>query len=799
MNIRTGDSVYCGATSETHSGVAVFAFGSTISPGNGYVLGCKQVTSISSKTIYDNGIAESYSFTNISSPGGSGNWTGTGVGSTFTVTNGATKYITLTWHPATVYYRLTVTGAGSGSGTVTSNPAGINYPSDSIQDYNSGTNVNLTASPNAGSTFANWSGACSGTGSCSVSMSSNKTVTATFNAAVVNNIVQVGSSNPGSGVYIAGSQSGTSGTTAYDINMAGNISTTLYPDPVPSGKDFNYWSGCDSTSGTGCTVSVSGGGTKTVAVYFKNEPTPPPPAQTINLTADSPTLGTPGAGYNVRFQSRIKETDGSRTADSFQVRWSITSPSSSWEYYIGGITAWGAVSTHQDANLSPGTYQVCIEVDTSNRIYERDESQADNRKCASLKVGSTPTPIPIGPITLSGTSYCDDTIGSLVDLSWSATTGDTSFRIYKDGINIGNGTSYLIRKETGNEWHDWHVQGTSSGIQSNTLQLFTVWCAPTPTPAPTPPPVPPGTVSGFKWAETPISGPFKSSGGVPPGGIVRLYNSAGAIKGTSAQTSDTFSFSAAPGNYWMRATAVSGWTIYYCIDGSGCSAPSAVGATIDTNTFYVPSNGTVGVYFYYNKPVAATPTPTPTPPSTPPPTPTPAPPDLDLNDIILSEFKFYEDDARSINKSIFNPGDSFWGRVKVVNNGGSAAGAFDIGVYLERGSQPACSDSADFTKNVGSLAVGAVNTFDFNGTLPAVGGDKTSYAYADNNCVLAAETDKSDNISSLTYNVNVISWFETYGGDVGAGNMGVGNIGNITLKADSPPGTTKFTQNKYNR
>ena len=78
---------------------------------------------------------------------------------------------------------LTVTKAGSGSGTVTSSPAGISCGSSCSASYASGTNVTLTAAPAAGSTFAGWSGACSGAGSCAVTMSAARSVTATFNAA----------------------------------------------------------------------------------------------------------------------------------------------------------------------------------------------------------------------------------------------------------------------------------------------------------------------------------------------------------------------------------------------------------------------------------------------------------------------------------------------------------------------------------------------------------------------------------------------------------------------------------------
>ncbi len=78
-------------------------------------------------------------------------------------------------------YTLSVSKAGTGSGTVTSSPSGINCGSTCSANYNNGTNVTLTATPSAGSTFNAWGGACSGTGSCIVSMTAARSVTATFN------------------------------------------------------------------------------------------------------------------------------------------------------------------------------------------------------------------------------------------------------------------------------------------------------------------------------------------------------------------------------------------------------------------------------------------------------------------------------------------------------------------------------------------------------------------------------------------------------------------------------------------
>jgi hypothetical protein len=80
-----------------------------------------------------------------------------------------------------VTYTLTVSKAGTGSGTVTSNPPGISCGNACTASYVSGTVVYLTAQPASNSEFAGWSGACSGTGTCMVTMNANKTVTATFN------------------------------------------------------------------------------------------------------------------------------------------------------------------------------------------------------------------------------------------------------------------------------------------------------------------------------------------------------------------------------------------------------------------------------------------------------------------------------------------------------------------------------------------------------------------------------------------------------------------------------------------
>jgi hypothetical protein len=79
-----------------------------------------------------------------------------------------------------VLEELTISKEGTGSGTVTSTPAGIDCGSACSASFPAGSGVTLTASAAEGSTFAGWSGACTGTGTCTVTVDGATAVTATF-------------------------------------------------------------------------------------------------------------------------------------------------------------------------------------------------------------------------------------------------------------------------------------------------------------------------------------------------------------------------------------------------------------------------------------------------------------------------------------------------------------------------------------------------------------------------------------------------------------------------------------------
>ena len=85
--------------------------------------------------------------------------------------------------PSEFEYLLAVERIGTGSGSVTSDPAGIDCGSDCSETFSEGTKVTLTATPAQGSVFDHWSGGgCAGAGTCTATMSTNRTVKAVFTA-----------------------------------------------------------------------------------------------------------------------------------------------------------------------------------------------------------------------------------------------------------------------------------------------------------------------------------------------------------------------------------------------------------------------------------------------------------------------------------------------------------------------------------------------------------------------------------------------------------------------------------------
>jgi hypothetical protein len=138
----------------------------------------------------------------------------------------------------------------TGQGAVASNPAGIGCGVDCSEVFDDGVTVTLVATPLGGSLFDGWTG-CDVGGSpdvCSVSMTRNVVVVATFGYEVVVAVVGGGSvtSSP-AGISCPGQCS--------DIVQGTSLVLTATPY---SGWAFMGWPGCPSASGNVCTVPATG-------------------------------------------------------------------------------------------------------------------------------------------------------------------------------------------------------------------------------------------------------------------------------------------------------------------------------------------------------------------------------------------------------------------------------------------------------------------------------------------------------------------------------------------------------------
>ena len=218
--------------------------------------------SLSPVTMSGTGVTWTSSNTSVATIDATGLATGVGAGTTTITATDASGASASTMLTVVGEANLTVFRTGAGTGTVTSNPAGINCGTDCSEAYVSGTVVTLTASAASDSTFAGWSGCDTVSGAtCTVTVNAGRTVTAAFNLKTfVLTVSRTGllggqgsvTSNP-SGISCGSdcSESYTSGTVV-SLNASGML--------------FMDWTGCDSVSGTTCTVTMTAA--KSVAARF---------------------------------------------------------------------------------------------------------------------------------------------------------------------------------------------------------------------------------------------------------------------------------------------------------------------------------------------------------------------------------------------------------------------------------------------------------------------------------------------------------------------------------------------------
>ncbi len=202
---------------------------------------------------------------------------------------------------------LTVNKAGSGNGTVSSSPAGIDCGTSCIADFGPGTTVTLTQTAASGSTFAGWGGACSGSGSCVVSMDAAKSVTATFNTTPIATFaLTVNKTGPGSGT-LSSTPGGISCGATCNATFNDGTLVTLSASPN-AGSSFAGWSGACSGTG-GCTVTMNAA--KIVSATFELIPAGSSSLTVSRQGSGSGTVSSSPAGINCGSTCVASFTDGS--------------------------------------------------------------------------------------------------------------------------------------------------------------------------------------------------------------------------------------------------------------------------------------------------------------------------------------------------------------------------------------------------------------------------------------------------------------------------------------------------------
>jgi len=150
-----------------------------------------------------------------------------------------------------IYFPLTLQKIGNG--TVKSSPAGIECGSDCTENYVSGAEINLIATPDTGFSFTNWSGACSGnTNSITVKMDAAKNCVANFAAIPTYTLTVVESGNGIVKSTPAGVNCGDDCSENYALNTQVALTATASADSV-----FTGWGGACTGATESCQISMS--------------------------------------------------------------------------------------------------------------------------------------------------------------------------------------------------------------------------------------------------------------------------------------------------------------------------------------------------------------------------------------------------------------------------------------------------------------------------------------------------------------------------------------------------------------
>jgi hypothetical protein len=322
-------------------------------------------------------------------------------------------------------FTFSVSSDGTGGGTVTSSPAGINCGTTCTAIYNSGTIVTLSAAPDSSSILSGWSGACTGTGACTVTMDADKSVTATFTHVTQPDLIMTDITSNAATVNQGASLSVTDtvsnlGTASGAFRIAYHLSTDAI---YGNGDDLaistvrvvtSLAKGASSTGTTGLLipsatppgvyyVCARADSLKQVAeadegnntLCSSTQVTVPPPDLIVSSISTGATTVAKGHSFSISFT--IENLGGSKAGgfltgfhlstdanygggDDIPVNQKLSLPSLG----MGGSYGNGAFGLVVPSSTPQGTYFVCGMTDMNNTVAESEEG--NNANCTGMAI-----------------------------------------------------------------------------------------------------------------------------------------------------------------------------------------------------------------------------------------------------------------------------------------------------------------------------------------------------------------------------------------------------------------------------
>ena len=202
-------------------------------------------------------------------------------GSVFAGWNGAcsgTSTCTVTMdmeRTVTASFNYNLNKGTSGNGTISSSAGGLACtPASgytSCTSYPPGTVVTVTNTPATGHYFSGWSGACSGTGTCSLTLNAERSVTASFTPTSYPLSVMIQYNGGGNGTVTsapAGITCGIGGS-ACNASFPFNSQVALTADPDPMNGRFVQWTAGPCTGSTNpiCVVTIAAANNSATAQF----------------------------------------------------------------------------------------------------------------------------------------------------------------------------------------------------------------------------------------------------------------------------------------------------------------------------------------------------------------------------------------------------------------------------------------------------------------------------------------------------------------------------------------------------